>query len=169
MAISVSMLGKFLTLIYSNIFSYTFFFSPLGVLIIWKLVHLMLPQGFCLRDCPHFFHFFHYSALLQSVILVLVPSSVLFLISVIVLFIQFSSVQSLSLIGLFATPWITARKTSLSIIISWSSLKYTSIESVMPSSHLILCRPLFNPSQHQSLFQWVNSLHEVAKVLGFQL
>ena len=56
--------------------------------------------------------------------------------------IQFSSVQSLSPVRLFATQWIAARQASLSITISWSSLKLTSIESVMPSSHLILCRPL---------------------------
>ena len=53
----------------------------------------------------------------------------------------FSSVQSLSCVRLFATPWIAARQASLSIN-SWSSLKLTSIESVMPSSHLILCCPL---------------------------
>ena len=56
--------------------------------------------------------------------------------------IQFSSVQLLSCVWLFATPWITARQASLSITISWSSLRLTFIESVMPSSHLILCRPL---------------------------
>ena len=55
---------------------------------------------------------------------------------------QFSSVQLLTRVRLFATPWITARQASLSISNSWSSLKLTSIESVMPSSHLILCRPL---------------------------
>ena len=55
---------------------------------------------------------------------------------------QFSSFQSLSHVRLFATPWISARQASLSIANSWSSLKLTSIESVMPSSHLILCRPL---------------------------
>ena len=54
-----------------------------------------------------------------------------------------SSVQSLSRVQLFATPWIAARQASLSIINSLSSLKLKSIESVMPSSHLILCRPLF--------------------------
>ena len=53
-----------------------------------------------------------------------------------------SSVQSLSRVQLVATPWITARQVSLSITHSQSSLKLTSIESVMPSSHLILCRPL---------------------------
>ena len=56
--------------------------------------------------------------------------------------IQFSSVQSLSHVWLFATPWIAARQASLSITNSQSLLKLTSIESVMPSSHLILCRPL---------------------------
>ena len=55
---------------------------------------------------------------------------------------QFSSVQSLSHVRLFATPWIAAHQASLSITISGSSLRLTSIESVMPSSHLILCRPL---------------------------
>jgi len=53
-----------------------------------------------------------------------------------------SSVQSLSHVWLFATPWISARQASLSITNSRSSLRLTSIESVMPSSHLILCRPL---------------------------
>ena len=53
-----------------------------------------------------------------------------------------SSVQSLSRVRLFATPWIAARHASLSITNSWSSLRLTSIESVMPSSHLILCHPL---------------------------
>ena len=55
---------------------------------------------------------------------------------------KISSFQSLSHVQLFATPWITARQASLSITISQSSLKLTSIESVMSSSHLILCRPL---------------------------
>ena len=56
-------------------------------------------------------------------------------------FITFSSVQSLSRVQLFATPWIAARQASLSITNSWSSLKLMS-ESVMPSSLLILCHPL---------------------------
>ena len=55
----------------------------------------------------------------------------------------FSSVQLLSHVRLFATPWTAARQASLSITNSRSSLKLTSIESVMPSSHLILCHPLF--------------------------
>ena len=81
----------------------------------------------------------------------------------------FNSVQSLSRVWLFATPWIAARQAPLSITISWSSLKLMSIGSVMPSSHLSPFPPAPNPSQHHSLFQWVNSSHEVAKVLEFQL
>ena len=54
----------------------------------------------------------------------------------------FVAVQSFSRVLLFATPWTAARQASLSIINSRSSLKLTSIESVMPSSHLILCCPL---------------------------
>ena len=53
-----------------------------------------------------------------------------------------SSVQLLSRVRLFATPWIAARQACLSITNSWSSPKLMSIESVLPSSHLILCRPL---------------------------
>ena len=60
-------------------------------------------------------------------------------------FVQFSSVQLLSRVRLFATPWIAALQASLSITNSRSSLKLTFIESVMPSSHLILCRPLLLP------------------------
>ena len=56
--------------------------------------------------------------------------------------VQFSSVQSLCHVRLFATPSIVARQASLSITNSWSSLRLTSIKSVMPSSHLILSCPL---------------------------
>ena len=59
---------------------------------------------------------------------------------------KFSSVQLLSRVRLFATPWIAARQASLSITNSRSSLRFTSIESGMPSSHLILCHPLLPPS-----------------------
>ena len=55
---------------------------------------------------------------------------------------QFSSVQLLSRVRLFATPWTAARQASLSITNSWSPPKPISIESVMPSNHLILCHPL---------------------------
>ena len=77
--------------------------------------------------------------------------------------VQFSSVQSLSRVWLFETPWIAACRASLSITISWNSLKQPSNPLSSPFS------PAPNPSQHQSLFQWVNSSHEVAKVLDFQL
>ena len=60
--------------------------------------------------------------------------------------VQFSSVQSLSRVRLFATPWIAARQASLSITNSQSLCKLMSIESVMPSNHLILCHPLLLPS-----------------------
>ena len=56
--------------------------------------------------------------------------------------VQISSVQLLSRVQLFVTPWIAARQVSLSITNSWSLLKLMSIESVMPSSHLILCHSL---------------------------
>ena len=56
--------------------------------------------------------------------------------------VQFSSGQSLSRVQPFVTPWIAARQASLSITNSRSSLRLSSIESVMPSSHLILCHPL---------------------------
>ena len=87
--------------------------------------------------------------------------------------VQFSSVQSLSHVRLFATPWITARQASLSITNSRSSLRLMSIKSVMPSSHLILCRPLLLlppiPPSIRVFSSGVNSSHEVAKVLEFQL
>ena len=72
--------------------------------------------------------------------------------------ISFSSLQLLSHIRLFATPWTAAHQASLSIINSHSLLRLTSIhiESVMPSNHLILSFPspsTFNLSQHQGLFQ----------------
>ena len=57
-----------------------------------------------------------------------------------------SSVQALSHVRLFVTPWTAARQASLSITNSWSLLKLMSIESVMPSNHLIFCHPLLLPS-----------------------
>ena len=81
----------------------------------------------------------------------------------------FSSVQSLSHVQFFVTPWSAACQASVSITNSQSLLKLTSIDSVMPSNHLILYRPLpaFNHSQHQDLLQWVSSSHQMAKVLQF--
>ena len=85
---------------------------------------------------------------------------------------QFSSVQSLNHVVLFVTPWITARQASLSITSSRSSLKFTSIESVIPSSHLILCRPFSSCPQSlpaSESFPLSHSSREVAKVLEIQL
>ena len=66
--------------------------------------------------------------------------------------ISVSSVQSLSRFRLSATPWAVARQASLSVTNSWSLRKLRSIESVMPSNHLILCRPLlFLPSIFPSI------------------
>ena len=81
------------------------------------------------------------------------------------------SVQSLSHVQLFATPWTAAHQASLSITNSRSLLKLKSIESVMPSNHLILCcppsLPAFNLSQHQGLFQWVSSSHSIGFTIFF--
>ena len=86
---------------------------------------------------------------------------------------QFSSVECLSHVQLFETSWTVAHQASLSITNSRSSLKLMSIELVMPSNHLIFYRPLsppyFNLSQHKGLFKRVSSLHQVAKVLEFEL
>ena len=80
-------------------------------------------------------------------------------------------VQSLSHVQLSVTPWSTACQASLSITNSWSLLKLLSIESVMPSNHLILCHPLLLlPPIFPSIkvfFQGVSSLHQVAKVSQF--
>ena len=64
---------------------------------------------------------------------------------------QISSVQSLSCVRLFVTPWAAACQASLSITNSWSLLKLMSIESVMPSNYLILCHPLLPPSVFPSI------------------
>ena len=87
-------------------------------------------------------------------------------------FLQFSSVQSLSRVQLFATPWTAAHQASPSIPNSQSLLKLMSIESVVPSNHLILCRPLlpaFNLSQYHGLFKWTSPSHQMANVVEFQL
>ena len=82
---------------------------------------------------------------------------------------QFSSFQSLSRVRLFVTQWIAARQASLSITNSQNLLKLMSIESVMPSSNLILCCPLLLLPSIPSIsgsFQWVNSSHEVSQSTG---
>ena len=78
-------------------------------------------------------------------------------------------VQLLSRVRLFATPWTAECQASLTSIVFWSLLKFMSTESVMLSNHLILCCPFllfaFSLSQHQHLFQWGGSSHQVAEVL----
>ena len=71
---------------------------------------------------------------------------------------QLSSVQSLSHVRLFVTPWTAAHQASLFIINSRSLLKLMSIESVMPSNHLILCHPLLLPSVFPSIKIFSNEL-----------
>ena len=83
-----------------------------------------------------------------------------------------TSVQLLSCVQHFATPWIVAHQASLSITNSRSLLKLMSIKLVMPSNHLILSSAspsAFNLSQHQGLFKWVSSSHQLAQVPEFQL
>ena len=79
-----------------------------------------------------------------------------------------SSVQSLSCVRLFATPWTAACQASLSIANSQSLLRFMSTESVVPSNHFILCCPLLLPPSIFSSIR-VSSLHQAAKVLEFQL
>ena len=86
-------------------------------------------------------------------------------------YVQFSSVaQSYPTL---CTPWTAARQASLSITNSQSLLKLMSIELVTSSNHPIPCHHLLllpsNLSKHQSLFKWVSSSHQVAKVLELQL
>ena len=84
----------------------------------------------------------------------------------------FSSVQSLSPVWLFVTPWTTVHQASLSITNSQSLFKLMSIESVMPSNYLILCRPLLLlPLIFPSIrvFKLVSSSHHVAKYWSFSI
>ena len=81
-------------------------------------------------------------------------------------------IQSLNRVQLFVTLWTTAHQASLSFTTSQSLLKLMSIESVMPSSHLILCHPLLLPSVFPSIRDFSNEFspsHQVATVLELQL
>ena len=87
--------------------------------------------------------------------------------------VQFSSVQLLSCVWLFVTPWIPARQASLSITNSHfgllSHVHWVS-DAIQPSHPLSSCSPpAFNLPQHQGLFKWVSFSHQVVKVLEFQL
>ena len=77
-----------------------------------------------------------------------------------------SSLFSRQVVSDSATPWTAALLTSLTFSVSWSLLRLLSIELVMPVAP---SPPAFSLSQHQSLFQRVNSLHQVAKILERQL
>ena len=84
----------------------------------------------------------------------------------------FTSIQSLIRVQFFVTPWTAAHQASLSITNSWSLPKFMSIALVMSSNHFILCCPLhlppsIFPSPFPGLFQWVSSLHQVAKYWSF--
>ena len=82
------------------------------------------------------------------------------------------AVQLLSRVRLFVIPWTAAFQASMSITTFWSLFKLMSIESVMPSNHLILCRPLLLlPSIFPSIriFSTELALHQMAKVLELQL
>ena len=85
--------------------------------------------------------------------------------------VQFSSVQSLSCVWLFVTPWTAAHQDSLSITNFWSLLPRVHwVTDVIQPTHPLLfpSLPAFSLSQHQGLFQWFSSLHHVAKVLELQ-
>ena len=79
-----------------------------------------------------------------------------------------SSVQSLSHVCLFATPWTAARQASLFMTNSQSLLTLTSVDAIQPSYPLLSPSPsAFNLAQHQGVFKWVSSSHQMAKVLEF--
>ena len=85
----------------------------------------------------------------------------------------FSSVQSLSCVWLFVTPWTAARQASLSYhqLPEFTQTHVHRVGDAIQPSHPLSSPspPALNPSQHQGLFKWVSSSHEVAKVLEFQL
>ena len=96
---------------------------------------------------------------IQGYFLFILPSNFIFLLIIFVLMHQFSSVQSLSRVQVFETPWISALQASRSITNSRSWLKLMSIESVMPSSHFILYHPLLLlpsifPNESALLIRW---------------
>ena len=108
--------------------SSTIFGTPRNFLCLFVVISFVLlpfTVSLCLLKADYF--------LLKSSMLVVAYKSA---------FLYYNSVQSLSCVWLFATPWTAARQASLSIINSQSLLKLMSIESVMPSNHLILCRLL---------------------------
>ena len=150
--IGIILLTKLKTSCIVQQFLHTFIFDVLYSAVKWNCITWIdLSNNCCNRD-TNLFH---------------CQKEIFFCLSFVI-----SSVQLLSHARLSVTPWATARQASLSITNSRSSPKLMCIESVMPiqPSHPLSSPspPAPNPSKHQGLFQWVNSAHEVAKVLEFQ-
>jgi len=109
-------------------------------LIISMVGHLLVYFICIMPICISFYELSNFCPFFYWIVLVFFPSIFKVFYNILeLLVLQFSSVQLLSRVRLFATPWIAAHQASLSITNSRSSLRLTSIESVMPSSHLILC------------------------------
>ena len=104
------------------------------MLAVWSVVPLAFLNPACRFGSPWFTYYWSLAWRILSITLLERETRAILY--------SISSAQSLSRVWLFATPWIAACQASLSITISRSSLRLVSIESVMPSSHLILCRPL---------------------------
>ena len=107
---------------------------------LYLFVGLLSPK----TQCTHFDSVSHFIPILLDFLLKFVFDS-LFPSHLLLKNVQFNSVQSLSCVWFFATPWTAAHQASLSIAYSQSLLKLMPIELVMPSSHLILCHPLLLP------------------------
>ena len=154
----------------SNIFSFLFI-AKLSLNYLYHLNYLVLFHGVC------YLLVFVISEhlvchILQMNVSILFHFNVQISQSYVRLLILNQSVQLLSCICLFATPCTAAHQASLYITNCQSLPKPMSIESVMPSNHLIPSSPsppTFNLSQHQGLVKWVSSSHQVATVLEFQL
>ena len=155
----------------------------------WTQIH----SGHCIGQRKRFYQSrnFSWTVLLQGVLILQIPpqslaehssnctgQAILYSYSstptlLLILTCPHCSVQSLSRVRFFATPWIAARQAFLSITNSRSSprLNVHRVSDTIQPSHPLSSPfpPAPNPSQHQGLFQWVNSSHEVAKVLEFQL
>ena len=120
---------------------------------LWNQMNLVLFYG----EASFLFIYCSIYTLLRTVIIIFIYS----LVSRFQIYLHISSVQLLSCVRLFATPWITAHQASLSITNSWSSLRLTSIELVMPSSHLILYHPLLHCCPVNKFFSttFLDSVH----------